>query len=251
MQDDKNRVETILFTTGGFLGLEELSKLTDINDLKHLEKVIDGLVQDYDARDSGLEVVKQGDKWKLAIRKNYLFLTEKLLKDCDLDRPSQETLAVIAYKNPALQSDVIKIRGNKAYDHISNLKDLDFITADKYGRTRLLKVTQRFYDYFDVVAEQLKSKFEGVIPVEVKQKLDKMSEESMKEALTDEEIVKEDAKNEEVVTEKKISTEAFDNKSNSDDNPANNGVINKEAIIEEVIHEDVEDLENNGKLEQK
>jgi len=204
MQDDKNRVETILFTTGGFLGLDEISRLTDINDLEHLKKVIDGLMQDYSSRDCALEVFKQGDKWKLSIRKNYLHLTEKLLKDCDLDRPSQETLAVIAYKNPALQADVIKIRGNKAYDHISSLKDLDFITAEKYGRTRLLKVTQRFYDYFDVVAEQLKSKFEGVIPAEVKAKLDKISEESMKEALQDEKG------EEEGNAEKVISTDIFD-----------------------------------------
>jgi segregation and condensation protein B len=162
MQDDKNKVETMLFTTGSYLGLEDISRLTSISDLEHLKKVINELVEDYNKRNSALEIIQQGSQWKLGIKKNYLFLTEKLLKDSELDRPTQETLAVVAYKSPVFQSDVIKVRGNKAYDHISILKDLDFITAEKSGRTRLLKVTQKFYDYFDVVAEQLKSKFEDV-----------------------------------------------------------------------------------------
>ncbi|MCX6256024.1 MAG: SMC-Scp complex subunit ScpB, partial [Bacteroidia bacterium] len=54
------------------------------------------------------------EKWKLTIKKEYLYLTEKLLSDCEFDFPTQETLAMVAYKNPALQCDIIKIRGNKA-----------------------------------------------------------------------------------------------------------------------------------------
>ena len=84
------------------------------------------------------------------------------MTDSELDRPTQETLAIIAYKNPALQSDVIKVRGNKAYDHIKFLKGDNFITSEKNGRTRLLKLTQKFFDYFDVVEDSLKLKNEKI-----------------------------------------------------------------------------------------
>src|SRR3989344_1995080 len=100
MQDDKNKIEAVLFTTGRFLDIEE--------------------------KNSALQIIEQGSKFKLNIRKEYLYLTESLLTDSELDRPTQETLAVIAYKNPALQSEIIKIRGNGAYDHIKVLKELDF-----------------------------------------------------------------------------------------------------------------------------
>ena len=90
------------------------------------------------------------------------------MTDAELDRPTQETLAVIAYKNPAQQHEIIKIRGNKAYDHIGILKELDFVTSEPSGRSRLLKLTQKFYDYFDVVADQLKAKLKEAENKEVK-----------------------------------------------------------------------------------
>ena len=43
-----------------------------------------------------------------------------------------------------------------------SLKELDFLTSEKFGRTRLLKLNQKFYDYFDVVKDSLKQSFEEV-----------------------------------------------------------------------------------------
>src|SRR3989338_951460 len=158
MQDDKNKAETVLFTTGRFLNLDEISKLSGIGSVGYLKELLDGLKKDYETRNGALEIISQGEKWKINIRKEYLHLTENLLTDAELDRPTQETLAVIAYKHPAQQHEIIKIRGNKAYDHISILKELDFVTSEPSGRSRLLKLTQKFYDYFDVVADQLQAK---------------------------------------------------------------------------------------------
>ncbi|HLC58842.1 MAG TPA: SMC-Scp complex subunit ScpB [Candidatus Nanoarchaeia archaeon] len=158
MQEDKNKIEALLFTTGRFLGLDELSNLSGMGSVGYLKDLLNKLKEDYEKRDSSLEIINQGDKWKLNIKKQYLFLTESLLNDTEFDGATQETLAVIAYKNPALQSEIIKIRGNGAYDHIKILKDLDFIAVEPSGRTKILKLTTKFYDYFDVVENQLKSK---------------------------------------------------------------------------------------------
>lgn len=160
MQDDKNKIEAVLFTTGKYISLEELSKMCGIGSMGYLKEVLLELKKDYDLKNSALEIIEQGERWKLNIRKGYLYLTENLLTDCELDRPTQETLAVIAYKNPASQSEIIKIRGNGAYDHIKILKELDFVTSDPMGRSRVLKLTTKFYDYFDVVENQLRSKMQ-------------------------------------------------------------------------------------------
>ena len=160
MQDDKNKVEAVLFTTGRFLDLEELSRMCGIGSIGYLKELLISLMEDYDKKTSALKIIEQGNKFKLNIKKDYLYLTESLLTDCELDRPTQETLAVIAYKNPAMQSEIIKIRGNGAYDHIKILKDMDFIGTEPSGRTRVLKLTNKFYDYFDVVEDQLKSKMQ-------------------------------------------------------------------------------------------
>jgi len=172
MQDLKNRVEAVLFTTGRFLGLDEISRLCGIGSVGSIKEALEALQKDYENRGCALEVIGQGEKWKLNIRKEYLYLTENLLTDTELDKPTQETLAVIAYKNPALQSEIIRIRGNTAYDHIKLLKELDFVTAESSGRTFILKLTGKFYDYFDIVENQLRSKMQAAVQKEGENKPD-------------------------------------------------------------------------------
>ena len=155
-----NKIEAVLFTVGRWVDFEELSRLTGIASMGYLKEAVDKLKAEYVKRGGALHVVSSGSKLRLNIKKEYLFLTEKLLTDCELDGPTQETLAVIAYKSPVFQSDIVKIRGNTAYDHIKILRELEFITAEKSGRTRILKVTGKFYDYFDVAAHEIKEKFD-------------------------------------------------------------------------------------------
>lgn len=161
MQEYKNKVEAILFTTGRFLTLEEISSFCGIASLGYLKQILGELKEEYQKKNGALEILNENNKWKLNIKKEYLYLTEKLLTTAEMDKPTQETLAVIAYKQPSIQADVVNIRGNKAYDHIKKLKEEGFITAEKFGRTRLLKVTNKFYDYFDVIEDNLKSKLEA------------------------------------------------------------------------------------------
>ena len=161
MQEDKNKIEAILFTIGRSVDTEELGRLTEIGSAGYLNQLLNELAKEYEEKNNALCVVKENNKWRLNIKKEYLHLTEKLLTDSELDRPIQETLAIIAYRQPAIQADVVNIRGNKSYDHIKILKDNGFLSSEKFGRTKILKLTQKFYDYFDVVEENLRDKLTG------------------------------------------------------------------------------------------
>ena len=158
MQEIKHKVEAVLFTTGKFLTIDEIANLASLQNEQVLES-LQQLIGDYKTRDTSLEIIQQGDKYKLNIKKEHMHLTIKLLKSTELDKPTQETLALIALKQPVLQSLIIKMRGNTAYDHIKNLQELEFIISEKHSRTKLLKLTQKFYDYFDIVEKELKEKF--------------------------------------------------------------------------------------------
>jgi len=162
MQDIKNKIEAVLFTVGRFVDLDELSQLTGIASKGSLSDALKGLIEDYKNKEGSLEVVTDGEKCKLNLRKDYLYLTTQLLDQTEFDKPTQETLALIAYRQPCLQSEVIKTRGNTAYEHVKKLKEMEFVTSEKSGRTRLLKTTPKFYNYFDVVGEELKQKFDNI-----------------------------------------------------------------------------------------
>lgn len=216
MDEIKNRIEAILFTTGRLMDIQELSNICGIASQGVIRDAIKELKKEYEERNNSLQIVEEDNQFMLNIKKKYNYLTTKLLTDTELDMPMQETLAIIAYKQPMLQCDLIKIRGNSAYEHVKILKEQSFISSEKSGRTRLLKLTSKFFDYFDVIeAEKLKSKFQKIedkvlppdLKVQVQSKLidnnndqklpekskldDKLSEkneESSKNDKTDEEV---------------------------------------------------------------
>ena len=68
----------------------------------------------------------------------------------EFTKAEQETLAIIAYKHPVKQSVIIKIRGNKAYDHIKKFIQLGLIKAKKLGHTLELTLSENFYNYFHI-----------------------------------------------------------------------------------------------------
>lgn len=145
------RVEAALFISGRFLSLKELVSLTDINPIL-LRKLLDDLNDRY--KDSALEIVNRGELWKMDVSEDYARLVNKLATgSSEFSKAEQETLAIIAYKQPLKQSVLVKIRGNKAYDHIARFVSLGLVVKKKLGHTAELTLSDLFYDYFNVGTE--------------------------------------------------------------------------------------------------
>ena len=119
---DKHKVEAILFTTGRFMGLEEIAKVCEIGSVGYVKDLLEELKKDYEQRDSALTVMQQEELVKLNIKKEYGFLANKLMSDSEMDSPTTKTLAVIAYKQPVLQHEIIKMRGTKFVQKVFPMK---------------------------------------------------------------------------------------------------------------------------------
>jgi segregation and condensation protein B len=146
----KKQVEALLFSCGRKMETEEIGRLIGINSEKLISDTLKQLKNEYAERDSPIMLTDEGSAWKLAVREPYLPLVRKINPYTEFPKSVMETLAVVAWKQPILQSTVIKFRTNKAYDHIDELINMGFIVKEKYGRTAMLKLTQKFYDYFDL-----------------------------------------------------------------------------------------------------
>ncbi|MEM4259945.1 MAG: SMC-Scp complex subunit ScpB [Candidatus Woesearchaeota archaeon] len=147
--DEKNQVEALLFSSGKFMSEENLSLLIGA-DIKEIRKALKALKDEYAARDSSLTLVQENNTWKVNVREKYLDLVRKIVADTELPKSVLETLAIIAWKNPVQQSDVVNTRGNKAYEHIAQLEEMGFINKEKSGRSFKLKLAEKFFEYFDV-----------------------------------------------------------------------------------------------------
>jgi len=153
-QEAKQKLEAILFATGRFCEVEELLKYVKVKDKKELRKLLLELQKTYDERECALKIIEQDDEFKMVVRDLYLNDIRTVLSNMEISKAVLETLAIIAWKKSIIQSDVIKIRGNSAYE----LEELGFVTAIKEGVSKKLTLTEKFYDYFNLGGEELTNK---------------------------------------------------------------------------------------------
>jgi segregation and condensation protein B len=195
----KNKLEALLFSSGRKMDIEELSRLSNAK-TDEIKKALVELKTGYDDKDSSVMIVNEGDSWKLTVREQFLTLVQKIVTETELSKTITETLAVIAFKYPIKQSDLIKIRTNKAYDHLKELEAMGYITRQKHGRTNLIKLTQKFFEYFNLPAERLKEVFKDFSSIakaiesketEIKQIKEEQKAKAEEEKQKDEEIKKE------------------------------------------------------------
>ena len=146
------RLEAALFLAARWLSLNEIVTLSSINPMTARE-LLQKLEQKYNQ--GGITLLKrdvQGEEvWKMDVKQEYSNLVSRLATgQAEFTKAEQATLAIIAYKQPIKQSVIVKIRGNKAYDHIKNLITANLVQAKKAGRTFVLTLNDSFYNYFDL-----------------------------------------------------------------------------------------------------
>ncbi len=147
-KEDLKKLEAVFFVSARFLNMQELISLTDLNPII-LEELIEKLQEKYDKQDSAIEVLEKNKMWKMDVRPQYYNIINKVAGGrSEFSKAEQETLGIIAFKQPIKQSVIIKIRGNKAYEHIKRFGDLDLVKKKKIGHTHELSLSDDFYDYF-------------------------------------------------------------------------------------------------------
>jgi segregation and condensation protein B len=139
-------IEAALFASGRTLALKELADLSGLSE-DRARALADDLASEYSRRGSGIEIKNIGDGYSMQVR---FGLAARVLSFApkEIEAPLIRTLAIIAYKQPIKQSDLVEIRGNKSYDHVKELEKRGLISAVKQGRTKVLATTRAFADYF-------------------------------------------------------------------------------------------------------
>ncbi len=157
-KNSEEKVEAALFIAGRFVTLQELMMLTDINPIM-LKEILHRLLKKYSS--GVLRIIQRSNAYKMDIAEEYHYLINKLATgNSEFTKAEQETLAIIAYKQPIKQSVIIKIRGNKSYDHIKKFRQLGLVIAKRVGHTLDLSLSEEFYEYFNVHQKEPKEKSE-------------------------------------------------------------------------------------------
>ncbi|MEK6969082.1 MAG: SMC-Scp complex subunit ScpB [Nanoarchaeota archaeon] len=177
MDLEEKKVEAILFAVGREITTERIASLCSL-DLNKVEEIMGKLVSTYDQADNSLKIIKKEEGWKLTVEDEFVPLVSNIVSSTELERPLMETLAVIAWKYPIVQSDVIKLRSPAAYEHMKQLEEQGFIIKEKFGRTYKVKLTKKFFEYFDLPSEEAKKAFLNQVPPAVLQEAEEVNKEA-------------------------------------------------------------------------
>jgi len=163
MEEIKKQIEALLFAAGRNVTIDELAKIMNVFDKNTIKNAINELKKDYEQREAPLIIIQEGDSWKMTVHEKFIPLVQKINPNAELSRTLMETLSVIAWKQPVLQSEVVDIRTPAVYEQIAELEKMGFISKERSGRSYMLKVTQKFMDYFDLPnKEAIKNVFKDI-----------------------------------------------------------------------------------------
>jgi len=152
--DNKNKIEALLFASADGVRVEDLARMCNIAMLDDVHSLISKLKGEYKERDSPIIITRENDLYRFAVSEKYLQVIQSINTNTELSTGIMETLAMIAWRQPVIQSAIIKIRSTKAYDHIAELLEKGFISKERFGRSYMLKTTQKFAEYFDIPSKE-------------------------------------------------------------------------------------------------
>lgn len=159
--DVEKIVEAALFISGKPITLEELAKLAACKKEEVLD-AINSLKTKY--ADSAIGIRHTSNHvYEMYVKEKYLKYVESLVPEKEFSPGTLKTLAYIAYKTPVKQSEVVKVRGNRAYEQIAELIKRGFVASKPKGHTRELRITRKLLRYFGLKNEaELKKYFQRI-----------------------------------------------------------------------------------------
>jgi len=153
-QKVKNIIEALLVVAEGGLSRRELQEVIGDVELAEVSEGVDLLRADYASADRSFSITEIAGKLRIATKPEYMPWISKLFqREPDrLSGPSLETLAIIAYKQPATRAEIESVRGVNAGGVLNTLLEKDLITIkgrkDVPGKPFIYGTTDKFLELF-------------------------------------------------------------------------------------------------------
>ena len=150
----KQIVESLLFVATEPLSSERIREVIG-NDKKVIHDALKSLMDHYQSQEHGLQLVEVAEGFQLVTRPENSpwikkFLTVKTTGR--LSKPGLETLAIIAYKQPIIRTDIETIRGVDCGGVIKTLLERRMVRIvgrkEMPGKPMLYGTTREFLEYF-------------------------------------------------------------------------------------------------------
>lgn len=146
-------IEALLFASGEPLSGDKLCEVARCEE-SELQAVLGTLTERYRTSDSGYELVQVAGKYQLRTKAQFAdFIRElRASRPRRLSNAALETLAIIAYRQPIVKSDVEKIRGVDVTPTLKTLLERSLVKIlghqNSVGQPSLFGTTEEFLKLF-------------------------------------------------------------------------------------------------------
>jgi segregation and condensation protein B len=161
------QVEAVLFASGKPLSVKELTDALGLDDFRPVQKAVRTLEQTYGNRQSSLEVRRVGDRFALQLKEEYV-PTVHAVTPVEMGARTVKALTLIAYHQPILQSHLVRMLGDVAYEEVQHLRGMGLVHTEPKASTLELTTTRRFAEYFGIPSsrpEEIRKYLEGKLGV--------------------------------------------------------------------------------------
>jgi segregation and condensation protein B len=156
-RDTRGIVEALLFASDSPLTFERIRDVVGDVSREEVRDVVESLRAEYATGGRAFDVFEIEGGYQVLSRPEFASWVEQLFvekRKAKLSRASLETLAIIAYKQPIVKTEIEMIRGVGADGVIRTLLERNLITitgrAEGVGRPLLYGTTQQFLNYFGI-----------------------------------------------------------------------------------------------------
>jgi len=141
-------LEAALFMSSKPLSLSELARVSGIAAPGFVEGQMKKLQEEYTRSGSALVITCEAGKYLMRLRPEYERRVGTLAGEADVSAGAARILGLVSKNEGIEQSKLVRMLGSTVYDYVGELVEKEFLTAERKGRTRALRTTQRFRDYF-------------------------------------------------------------------------------------------------------
>ena len=156
MEDIKNIIESLLFVAEDPLTMDSIKKVLDSTDSNAIHNVLNELSSEYEARKGGFFLREVAGGYQIRTRPEYSQWIRRLLKPnaLRLSNAALETLAIVAYKQPVIRSDIEHLRGVDCGGILRMLLERKLIRVvgrkEIPGRPMIYTTTKKFLELFEL-----------------------------------------------------------------------------------------------------
>ncbi|MGQ9514312.1 MAG: SMC-Scp complex subunit ScpB [Thermoproteota archaeon] len=153
-EEAKKIIEAALFVAGRPLDIATLCSLCKLRSQEKTKRLSREVASQYRKNNGAVEVIElPDDRFVMQVKSEYAEKMRRISIRPLVTRGALRTLSLVALRQPLTQSQLVKMRGPQAYEHVKELMRSGLLKGVKVGRTLLLSTTAMFSDMFNLSRE--------------------------------------------------------------------------------------------------